>query len=318
MDDSNPSSSKRICVVGACFTDLISYVDRLPTKGETLHCKKFSTGFGGKGANQAVQAAKLGADVMMISKVGDDAFGKETLLNFKEVGVDATYVTQVPGVASGVAPIAVDAQGNNSIIIAPGACGLLSHADMEAARPAIRSCGLLVCQLEVPMEATIAALKIAREEGLQTVLNTAPAPTDGALPGEIWSLCDVVSPNEPELRSLTGMPTSTNEEVAAAAGEVLRRGAKKVLVTLGERGCALFEAGSGFCHFVPCPKVEAKDTTGAGDSFLGACTHYLMSGETLLSSMASANEVAAVSVTREGTQKSFADSAEMAETTLTW
>lgn len=308
---SETSSPKKICFVGACFTDLISYVDRLPSKGETLHCKKFCTGFGGKGANQAVQAARLGAGVVMVSKVGDDTFGNETLRNFESQGVDAAHVSQAAGEPSGVAPIAVDAEGNNSIIIAPGACNLFSPSDVEAARPAIKGCSMMICQLEVPLETNLAALKAAREEGLTTILNTAPAPADGKLPDEIWPLCDVVCPNEPELQGLTGMPTATDEEVAAAAQEVMRRGAKKVLVTLGERGCALFEAEGASGQFVPCPKVETRDTTGAGDSFLGALAHYIVAGEPMSNAMALANEVAAISVTREGTQKSFATAGEV-------
>lgn len=305
------AGQRRICVMGASFTDLIAYVPRLPVPGETLVGSKFSTGFGGKGANQAVQAARLGSEVVMISKVGDDAFGRDTLKNFQDQGIDASCVSQAVGVSSGVAPIAVDAAGENSIIIVPGACGLISAADVEAARPNIQSCGMMVCQLEVPMEATMAALRIAREEGLTTVLNTAPAPPDGQLPDEIWPLCDIVCPNEPELRGLTGLPTGTDEEVEAAAAQLLGRGARQVLVTLGSRGCALFRQGAG-ATTVPAVRAEAKDTTGAGDSFLGAFAHHLITlGEPLEQAMASACRVAAVSVTREGTQLSFPDAEEM-------
>lgn len=298
----------KICNVGACFTDLIAYCPRMPGAGETLVGTKFSTGFGGKGANQAVQAARLGANVMMVSKLGDDTFGTDTLENFKEQGVDATWVTQVPGMSSGVAPITVnEVTGQNSIIIVPGALNHLTGADVEAARESIRECGLMMVQLEAPMEATMAALKIAREEGLMTLLNTAPAK---ALPNDIWALCDIVCPNEPELQMLTGMPTSTDAEVAAAARTLIQHGAKKVLVTLGERGCALFE-GSSEGKFVPTQEVKPVDTSGAGDSFLGALAAQLVDGHDLGGAMARANEVAAVGVTREGTQKSFANATEM-------
>lgn len=303
---------KKVCVMGACFTDLIAYVPRLPAPGETLVGSKFATGFGGKGANQAVQAARLGSSVLMVSKVGDDTFGNDTLKNFERQGVDATYVLQAPGISSGVAPIAVDVTtGQNSIIIVPGALDLLTAADVEAARPGIRTCSVMVCQLEAPMEATLAALRVAKEEGLTTILNTAPAPPGGKLPEEIWPLCDIICPNEQELQGLTGMPSGTDDEVAAAAAEVQRRGAKKVLVTLGERGAALFEGGSA--KFVPAVAVDAKDTTGAGDSFLGALVHYVQSGAPLLDAMAMAIQVASLSVTREGTQTSFPDAAEMQE-----
>jgi ribokinase len=299
---------QQICNVGACFTDLIAYAPRMPGPGETLVGTKFATGFGGKGANQAVQAARLGAKVMMVSKLGDDTFGNDTLANFKEQGVDATWVTRVAGMSSGVAPITVNEQtGQNAIIIVPGALDHLTGADVEAAREGIRHCGLLMVQLEAPMEATIAALRIAREEGLMTLLNTAPAKT---LPEEIWPLCDIVCPNEPELQTLTGMPTGDDDEVTAAARELIKRGAKTVLVTLGSRGCALFE-GDAAGKFVATTKVKPVDTTGAGDSFLGALAAKIVIGQSLEEAMPFANKVASVSVTREGTQKSFPSASDL-------
>mmetsp|Transcript_113089 Transcript_113089/g.292441 ORF Transcript_113089/g.292441 Transcript_113089/m.292441 type:complete len:590 (+) Transcript_113089:88-1857(+) len=300
--------TSRICNIGACFTDLIAYGPRMPKPGETVHGTKFSTGFGGKGANQAVQAARLGAEVMMISKVGDDKFGDDTLHNFEQQGVDAQHVTRATNVASGVAPITVDeTTGQNSIIIIPGALDTLSAADAEAARAEIRGCCLLMAQLEAPLGATLAALSVAREEGVTTLLNTAPA---RQLPDQIWPLCDIICPNEPELRELTGLPTGTEEEVAAAAQELLKKGAGKVLVTLGERGCALFTPGAEPL-FALARAAEARDTTGAGDSFLGALAARMAAGAELREAMAWANEVAAVSVTREGTQKSFPTAEEM-------
>lgn len=299
--------------MGACFTDLISYVPRLPAPGETLVASKFSTGFGGKGANQAVQAARLGSRVVMVSKVGDDTFGIDTVQNFKRQGVDAIHVNQAVGVSSGVAPISVDVTtGQNSIVIFPGACGLFKPEDVESAVSAIRTCSLMLCQLEVPLETTLAALNIAKAEGLITILNTAPAPADGKLPDEVWSLCDIVCPNETELRGLTGMPTDSENDVALAAAELLKRGAKQVLVTLGERGCALFGTGREPV-FAPCPTVVAKDTTGAGDSFLGAFAHHRVAGRSVEEAMILANAVAAVSVTREGTQLSMPTAAEMSQ-----
>ena len=296
-----------ICVVGACFTDLIAYTPRMPGPGETLHGNKFASGFGGKGANQAVQAARLGASVVMVSKLGDDTFGADTLRNFREQGVDAEFVQTVPNASSGVAPITVCEQtGQNSIIIVPGALDHLSAADVEKAREKIRGCRLLIVQLEAPLAATLAALRLAKEEGVETLLNTAPAKE---LPDEIWPLCDIVCPNEPELQMLSGMPTSTNDEVAEAVGALMKKGAKRVLVTLGERGCALFEGGAP-C-FVPGAPAKARDTTGAGDSFLGAFAAHYVAGNSMLESMATGNSVASVSVTREGTQKSFPTADEM-------
>lgn len=309
------SGLPRLCVVGASFTDLVVYVPRFPGPGETLVGDKFAPGFGGKGANQAVQCARLGGNVLMVSKVGDDVFGENYLRNYKDQGIDSTYVSQEKGISSGVAPIAVNVNtAENSIVIVPGACGLISPSDIEQATPGIKTCSLMLCQLEIPIEANIAALKAARSSGLTTILNTAPVPKDG-LPEEIWSLCDIVCPNEPELQMLTGMPTETDIQVQAAAAAVIDKGAKTVLVTLGPRGAALIERPSsgGACSFkvVPCPKVKAKDTTGAGDSFLGALAYQLLQQVKVEEAIRLACEVASVSVQREGTQTSFPTAMEM-------
>jgi ribokinase len=304
----------QICNVGACFTDLIAYVPRMPGPGETLPGSKFSTGFGGKGANQAVQAARLGAKVMMVSKLGQDTFGQDTLKNFEDQGVDAKHVQLVPGMSSGVAPITVDeGTAQNAIVIIPGALDKLCAADVEAARADIRGCKLMMVQLEAPLESTKKALEVAKEEGVMTLLNTAPAKP---LPDDIWPLCDIVCPNEPELQTLTGKPTSTDDEVKEAVNVLLQKGARKVLVTLGSRGCGLFEEGKEPV-FVAAEKVQAKDTTGAGDSFLGAFSAHMVAqeGATLdfEAAMRQGNRVAAISVTREGTQKSFPNSEELSK-----
>src|SRR5207244_1742426 len=224
----------RVVVVGAANIDLISYVPRLPRVGETLHGTSFHMGYGGKGANQAVMAAKLGAEVRMICKLGRDVFGEGTLENFRRHGVDTTDVTFTDEAFSGVAPIAVDPDGRNSIIIVTGANDLLSEADLERARPAIAASGVLVCQLEIPVETTLAALRIARDEGVRTIFN--PAPAREELPEELYRLSDVLCPNEPETELLTGMPPGE-----AAARELLSRGAGSVVLTLGERGCLVVE-----------------------------------------------------------------------------
>jgi ribokinase len=165
----------KICVVGACNLDLISYVPRLPTMGETLHGTRFHMGFGGKGANQAIMAAKLGGDVTMVTKLGQDVFGENTLKNFKSWGVNPQHIHFTDQAFSGVAPIAVDREGHNSIIIVTGANDLLTAAEVETARPAIASSSILVCQLEIPLDINLAALHIAREEGVKTIFNPAPA-----------------------------------------------------------------------------------------------------------------------------------------------
>jgi ribokinase len=176
----------RICVVGAANIDLISYIPRLPRMGETLHGTRFHMGYGGKGANQAVMAAKLGAKVVMVAKLGRDVFGEGTLENFKRWGVDTAHVSFTDQAFSGVAPIAVDPQGRNSIIIVTGANDLLSPEDVARARPAIASSQVTVCQLDAPLDTSLAALKIAREQGVTTIFNPAPARPD--LPASCYQL----------------------------------------------------------------------------------------------------------------------------------
>jgi len=212
--------------------------------------------------------------------------------------------------ASGTATIAVDmTSGANSIICVPAASFLLSPSDIEAARPQIRKCGLLLCQWEISMATAVHALKVAKEEGVMTVLNTAPVVDN--IPDEIWAYCDIVCPNEVELHQLTGLPTSTNEEVVVAAEHLQNQGVKKVIVTLGKRGAAII----GFDRppvFVQVEKVNAVDTTGAGDSFLGAVACFVSAGDSLENAVTKACQVASVSVTRQGVQSSFPYAAEMA------
>ncbi len=284
-----------VCVVGAANLDLISYVPRLPQVGETLHGTRFQMGYGGKGANQAVMAAKLGAEVTMVCKLGRDVFGEGTLENFREHGVDTTHV-------SGVAPIAVDPDGRNSIIIVTGANDLLTAEDLERARPVIAASDIVVCQLEIPVELTTSALQIARAEGVRTIFN--PAPARSELPEELYRLSDVICPNEPETELLTGMPAG--EE---AARELLARGAGAVVLTLGERGCLVVEAGEA-AH-VPVEPVRAVDTSGAGDAFVGSLAVFLAAGHPLADAAERANRIAALSVQGRGTQTSFPGGSEL-------
>ncbi|MGZ4333897.1 MAG: ribokinase [Gaiellaceae bacterium] len=292
----------RVVVVGAANIDLISYVPRLPVVGETLHGTAFRMGYGGKGANQAVMAAKLGAEVAMVCKLGRDVFGEGTLENFRALGVDTTHVTFTEDAFSGVAPIAVDPEGRNSIIIVTGANDLLSADDLERARPAIAAGDVVVAQLELPVETSLAALRIAREEGVRTIFN--PAPAREELPEELYRLSDVLCPNEPETELLTGMPAGPE-----AARELLARGAGAVVLTLGERGCLVVEDETAV--EVPVQQVDAVDTTGAGDAFVGALAALLAAGRALADAAGRANAVAARSVQGRGTQTSFPTAAEL-------
>jgi ribokinase len=289
-----------ICVVGSSNIDLISMVPRLPKLGETLVGHSFHMGYGGKGANQAVMAAKLGAQVTMVTRVGRDVFGEGTLKNYQEQGIDTTFVLFDELRFSGVAPIFVDDHAQNFIVIVPGANLGLSPADVHAAREVILSADVLVCQLEVPVETTLEAFRVARSGGVRTVLNPAPA---ARLPDELLQLTDICAPNETETELLTGQSVTTVAEAEAAARLLRARGPKVVILTLGERG-ALVVDGDAVEH-VPAVSVAAVDPTGAGDAFIGSLAVYVADGLPLRDAVQRANAVAALSVTKIGTQVSF-------------
>lgn len=291
----------KLCVVGASNLDLISYVPRLPRVGETLHGTRFHMGFGGKGANQAVMAAKLGGGVAMITKLGRDPFGENTVANFRAWGIDTRHVLSTDQAFSGVAPIAVDAEGRNAIIVVTGANDLLTPQEVEAARPAIATSRVMLCQLEIPLDTTLAALRIARREGVTTILN--PAPARHELPEEFYRLSDYVCPNESETELLTGRPVGTGGQAESAARTLLFRGAGRVVLTLGERG-SLLVTREEVTH-VPAVPVTAVDTTGAGDAFLGSLAFFLAAGKSAPDAMRRASHIAALSVQAAGTQSSF-------------
>jgi ribokinase len=297
----------KICVVGAANLDLISYVPRLPRIGETLHGTRFHMGYGGKGANQAVMAAKLGGDVAMVTKLGQDIFGENTLKNFQSWGIDTRHVLFTDQAFSGVAPIAVDPDGHNAIIIVTGANDKLTPEEIEAARPVIAAAQIVVCQLEIPVEITLAALRIARQEGVTTIFN--PAPARPTLPDELFQLSDIFCPNESETELLTGLTVGTIEEAETAARGLLERGAGMVILTLGERGSLLVNS-DGNAH-VPATPVKALDTTGAGDAFVGSLAYFLAAGKPLTEAMRRANHIAAISVQSSGTQTSFPVAADL-------
>jgi ribokinase len=292
---------RRIVVVGAANIDLISYVPRLPQPGETLHGTAFQLGYGGKGANQAVMAARLGSPVSLVTKVGDDVFGEGTRENLAAHAVDTAHVHVTDAASSGVAPIAVTPDGANAIIIVTGANDHLTVEELERARPAIAEAAVVVCQLEIPLALTHAALRIAREEGARTILN--PAPARERLPAEVYELSDVLCPNEPETAVLTGRRASTPADVNAQAGALRDRGARAVVLTLGDRGCLLVDDDGATA--LPGEPADAVDTTGAGDAFVGSLAHFLALGAPLRTAAERANRVAALSVQRRGTQTSF-------------
>jgi ribokinase len=290
------------------MTDLVAYARRLPKLGETLAGSTFTIGFGGKGANQAVMAARLGAQVSMVAKLGDDAFGRDYLDNFRRNGVEVSHVGVSSDASTGVAPIWVDeSSGNNAIIIVPGTNALLTVADVEAAKDAITAADVLVCQWEIPLECVVAAFAIARQAGVMTVFN--PAPAQPELPGELLASTDLFCPNESETELLTGMPVTTLEQVEAAARSLLARGVQRVVCTLGERGSLL--VGADEVVHVPTDRVAAVDTTGAGDAYVGSLAYFLGRGLALPDAMARAGRIAAISVQKPGTQTSFPTAAEL-------
>ena len=296
----------RICVVGSCMIDLISRVPRLPALGETLVGHSFHLGYGGKGANQATAAAKLGARVSMVARVGHDVFGQGTLDNFRSLGIGTTHVLQDADRFSGVAPIFVDDRAENVIVIVPGANYGLTPEDVRAAREEIASADVLCCQLEIPVESTLEAFRVARSAGVTTILNPAPA---APLPDELLGLTDICVPNEVELEMLTGYSAGSLEEAAHAAETLLARGPGHVIVTLGSRGSLVVTSGS--TQHVPAVPVHAVDPTGAGDEFIGALAVFLAEGASMADATMAAAAAAAISVTRIGTQVSFPDRQEV-------
>ncbi|MFT3944376.1 MAG: ribokinase [Ancrocorticia sp.] len=290
-----------IAVIGSNNVDLITYIDRMPAQGETLEAPDFQMGCGGKGANQAVAAARLGSEVLMLSRVGNDIFAENTLNNFKCNGIDTTYVLPTEA-TSGVAPIFVDRDSNNSILIIKGANDLLTPADIEDAAEDIAKCKLIVLQLEIPLETVYAAIDFGNEHGIPVLLNPAPAHPD--LDIERVKGATYFMPNETELALLTGLPVESLDEVKAAAQVLLDKGVQDVIVTLGSRG-ALWINGERET-LIPAIEVKARDTTGAGDAFIGCFSHYLVATGDVEKSLTIAARYAADSVTKLGTQTSYA------------
>ncbi len=297
-----------ICVVGSSNMDIISKVPRLPKMGESLTGHTFHMSCGGKGANQAVMAARLGARVTMVTRIGGDPLGRMILENYRSQGVEMRHIVTDGSLSSGLALILVDEQGRNLLVHIPGANTALTPADVERARKAIQAADVLICQLEVPLETTWRAMQIAREGGgrVFTILNPAPA---RPLPAELLALCDIVAPNETEAELITGLPVGTPEQIEAAGRRLRELGARRVVITLGERGALRIDA-DGAAH-VPGERVAAVDTTGAGDAFIGSLAYFIARGKPIGEAMRRANAIAAVSVTRVGAQVSFPRAADI-------
>ncbi|MBK5413325.1 ribokinase [Pseudomonas sp. TH31] len=299
----------KIAVIGSNMVDLITYIDRMPAQGETLEAPGFALGCGGKGANQAVAAAKLGADVLMLTKVGDDMFADNTLANFQRLGIDTRYVQRVPGVSSGVAPIFVQADSHNSILIVKGANAHLAPADIDAAAPALRECALIVLQLEINVETVYHAIEFGREHNIPVLLN--PAPALAGLSREHLAQLDFLVPNESELALISGQTVDSAESALAAAKTLVASGIRHVIVTLGPQG-ALYVGAEGEFR-IPGLPVAARDTTGAGDAFIGCFIQHWSRERDIRAAMIQAVAYSACSVTGLGTQTSYPDARAFAE-----
>lgn len=290
-----------IAVVGSNMVDLITYITRMPTEGETVEAPDFRMGCGGKGANQAVAASRLGSKVLMLTRVGNDMFADSTIKNFRLNGIDTNYVLRTEA-TSGVAPIFVDSESKNSILIVKGANAQLLPEDVLKAKAAISQCKLIVMQMEIPLETVYATVDLAEEQGIPVLLN--PAPADPGLQLEKIKQVKFIVPNESELSLLTGMPVDNHEDILNAAHVLLNVGIPNVIVTLGSKG-AMWISGEGD-KSIPATSVEAIDTTGAGDAFIGCFSHMWTKTGDIAASIVAANKYAGDSVTKRGTQTSYA------------
>lgn len=280
--------------------DLVTRASRLPRAGETLIGQTFSTVPGGKGANQAVASARLGADVSMIGCVGTDAYGTQLRDALRVEGIDCQAVSSVEG-SSGVALIVVDDSSQNAIVIVAGSNGELTPASLQAFDAVLQAADVIVCQLEVPMATVGYALERGRELGKTVILN--PAPASAPLPAEWYTSIDYLIPNESEASALTGVTVDSLDSAKVAALQLIQAGAGKVIITLGAQG-ALFTDGQVFEHLV-APKVKAVDTTAAGDTFVGGFAAALANGKSEAEAIRFGQVAAALSVTRAGAQPSI-------------
>ncbi|AMB86483.1 ribokinase [Pseudomonas agarici] len=291
----------KVAVIGSLNMDLVTRAERLPRAGETLIGQSFATVSGGKGANQAVAAARLGAQVSMIGCVGDDAYGEQLRDALRVEGIDCQAVTAVGGVSSGVALIVVDASSQNAIVIVAGGNGCLTTDVLKGFDAVLREADVIICQLEVPMETVGYALKRGRELGKTVILNPAPASTP--LPADWYASIDYLIPNESEAEALSGLPVDSLASAETAATHLMAAGAGKVIITLGAQGL-LFADGQALVHF-PAPKVKALDTTAAGDTFVGGFAAALACGKSEAEAIRFGQAAAALSVTRAGAQPSI-------------
>ena len=290
-----------VVVFGSINIDLVARVQRLPRPGETLTGQRFETTPGGKGANQAVAAARMGARTAMVGRVGADAFGEQLLASLAENGVATDAVLRDTEAHTGVALINVAENGHNAIVVVPGANGRVEQADVERLRPLLEQAAVLLVQLEIPQETVLAALRLAREMGVRTILD--PAPVHENLPDELLAFCDILTPNEHEAAVLVGGAIETAAEASEAAEALRARGAQVVILTRGEKGATVAVA-DGVWHQPPF-RVNAVDTVGAGDAFNGALAVALAEGYDVATAVRWASAAGALAVQRQGAQRAM-------------
>jgi ribokinase len=298
----------RIAVVGSVNMDLVFRTPRMPVVGETLSGHEFRQIPGGKGANQAVAAARQGAEVAFIGRVGDDGFGQFSLRCLANDGIDVSNLAAVPDIATGVAGILVDDSGNNSIVLAAGANAALTPAHIDAASTAITQAQMLVCQLETPMETVTHAISLAKQNGVKVILNPAPVQT---LDAGLLAKVDYLVVNETEAGQLSGIAVNDQASAKMAAEKLLQLGVGVVLLTMGEHGVCVADK-EGSTH-IPAIKVQAVDTTAAGDTFVGAFAVAIGKGLDIQAASTEAQYTAALTVTKLGAQTSIPQRSEVEE-----
>ncbi len=300
---SNTSIMSKVIVFGSINMDLVARSHRLPVAGETLRGHDFFTAAGGKGANQAVAAARLGVPTEMVGRLGGDSFGRELLAGLQASSVDTGAVLVDEAAASGVAIITVDDAGENNIIIVAGANGRVNENDVERLKNLLPEAAALLLQLEIPMSAVLAAAEAGRQAGVRVILDPAPASLD--IPQQLYPLVDIITPNEVEAGQLVGFPVDGQEAADKAATILLGWGVGNAIVKLGDRG--VFCATSQEKFFVPAFRVQAVDTTAAGDAFNGALAAALAEGRSLREAVVWGAAAGAISATTAGAQPSLPD-----------
>lgn len=288
----------KLLVIGSSNTDMVVKTDTMPIPGETVMGGKFSMNFGGKGANQAVCAAKLGMETGFLTKLGNDVFGANTLKYFNELGLNTSKIELKDNVASGVALITVDKTGENSIVVASGANDLLSPEDIENAKDFIKEYVGILLQCEIPIETVLKSIEIGKELGKLIVLNPAPVKN---IPDEYFKMVDIIMPNTNESRQLLGLaPDDDTLSPSELASKLIEKGVKNVVITLGTKGSYIKGEEGEFQ--VNAYKVKALDTTGAGDSYCASLTCAYLKGKSLKEASDFASRVSAIAVTRMGAQ----------------